>query len=107
MASAPVLPPNRHVEFKKGGWGAAIVTVIATVATFLTAWAIHERTYREPTDVMMRQMGGDAGHGGGGGEAHGAAGHGAEGHAAAPAANAGGQTGGGAAAPAPAHGGGH
>jgi hypothetical protein len=28
------MPPNRHVEFKKGGWGAAIITVIATVAVF-------------------------------------------------------------------------
>ncbi len=81
MASAPVMPPNRHVEFKKGGWGAAIVTTIATIATFLTAWAIHERTYREPTDVMMRQQGGEAGHG-------------ESGHGAAPAAGAGGQTGG-------------
>ena len=83
MASAPVMPPNRHVEFKKGGWGAAILTVLATVAVFLTAWYIHERTYRPPTDVMMRQMGGDAGHGG------------SEGHAPAPAAQSGGQTGGG------------
>lgn len=84
------MPPNRHVEFKKGGWGAAIVTVIATVAVFLTAFAIHERTFREPTDVMMRQMGGDEGHGGG-----------SEGHAAAPAAPAeGGQTGAGGQEPA-------
>ena len=63
MASAPVMPPNRHVEFKKGGWGAAIITVIATIAVFLAAFAIHKRTYREPTDVMMRQMGGDTGDG--------------------------------------------
>ena len=89
MASAPVMPPNRHVEFKKGGWGAAIVTVIATVAVFLTAWAIHERTYRHPTDVMMRQMGGEQGHG-------------ESGHAPAPAAQAGGQSGGGHAPAAPA-----
>ena len=75
------MPPNRHIEYKKGGWVPAIITVIATVAVFLTAWAIHERTYRHPTDVMMRQMGGDVGHG-------------EEGHAPAPAANAGGQTGG-------------
>ena len=88
MATAPVMPPNRHVEFKKGGWGAAILTVLATAAVFLTAFAIHQRTFREPTDVMMRQVGGDAGQ------------H-EEGHAPAPAANAGGQTGAaGAAAPA-------
>ncbi len=87
MASAPVMPPNRHVEFKKGGLVPAIATVIATVAVFLAAFLIHQRTYREPTDVMMRQQGGEAGHG-------------ESGHAAAPAANAGGQTGGGHAAPA-------
>jgi hypothetical protein len=75
------MPPNRHVPFKKEGWGAAIITSIATIAVFLTAWAIHERTYRHPTDVMMRQMGGEAGHGEGG-------------HAPSAPANAGGQTGG-------------
>jgi hypothetical protein len=57
------MPPNRHVEFKKGGWGAAITVMIATVAVFLSAFAIHKSTFREPTDVMMRQMGGDTGHG--------------------------------------------
>ena len=54
MASAPVMPPNRHVEYKKGGWGAAILTTVAAVATFLTAFYIHNRTYRHPTDLMMR-----------------------------------------------------
>lgn len=57
MASSPALPPARHVPFKKGGWGAAIVTSLAAIGFFLGAFLIHQRTYREPTDVMMRQAG--------------------------------------------------
>ena len=53
MASSPVLPPNRHVEFKKGGWGAALLTTAVAIAAFLTAFYIHSQTYRHPTDVMM------------------------------------------------------
>jgi len=57
MATAPVLPPNRHVPFKKGGWGYAILTTAAAVGAFLTAYYIHTQTYRNPRDVMMRQVG--------------------------------------------------
>ena len=64
MASSPVLPPNRHVPFKKGGWGAALLTVLGAVATFLTAFYIHTKTYRHPTDLMMRTFPhADASHG--------------------------------------------
>ena len=54
MATPSQLPPARHVEFKKGGWGAAVFTSVLTVAVFLTAWYIHAQTYRRPTDVMMQ-----------------------------------------------------
>ena len=57
MATTPVLPPNRHVPYKKGGWGAAILTTAAAVGAFLTAYYIHTQTYRDPRDVMMRQVG--------------------------------------------------
>ena len=57
MAHVPTLPPNRHVPYKKGGWGAAILTTAAAVGAFLTAFYIHTRTYRDPRDVMMRQVG--------------------------------------------------
>lgn len=57
MASAPVLPPNRHVPYKKGGWGAALGTILAAIGFWTAAWAIHHKTFREPTDVMMRQVG--------------------------------------------------
>ena len=60
MASAPVLPPNRHVPFKKEGWVPAIATIIAAAAFWTMAWTVHHRTFREPTDVMMRQVGEEA-----------------------------------------------
>jgi hypothetical protein len=65
MAQTPVMPPDRHIPFKKGGWGAAILTTAAAVGAFLTAFYIHTQSYRHPRDVMMRQRGG--------GEAHAAA----------------------------------
>lgn len=60
MASPPTLPPARHVPFKQGGWGAAIATLLAAAGFWTGAWAIHHKTYRPPTDVMMRQVGEDA-----------------------------------------------
>jgi hypothetical protein len=55
MAHSPILPPNRHIPYKKGGLGAAILTCVVTAALYLTAWYIHERTYRHPRDLMMRE----------------------------------------------------
>lgn len=98
MASSPVLPPNRHVPFKKGGWGAALLTVVGAVATFLTAFYIHKQTYRHPTDLMMRTYPhADASHGAAP-AAHGAA---PAAHGATPAAPA--PAGAPATTPAPAH----
>ena len=57
MSTTPIMPPNRHIPYKKGGWGYAILTTAAAVAAFLTAYYIHTQTYRHPTDVMMRQVG--------------------------------------------------
>jgi hypothetical protein len=64
MASTPTMPPNRHVPFKKGGWGAAILTTAAAIGVFLTAFYIHTQTYRHPRDPMMHQRGGASAHGG-------------------------------------------
>ena len=55
MAQSPILPPNRHIPYQKGGWGAAILTLAATATLFLTAWYIHTKTYRHPRDLMMRE----------------------------------------------------
>ena len=52
MAQTPVMPPDRHIPFKKGGWGAAILTTAAAVGAFLAAFWIHTQTYRHPTDLM-------------------------------------------------------
>lgn len=60
MATAPTLPPARHVPYRKGGWGAAIATLLAAAGFWTAAWAIHHKTYRSPNDVMMRQVGEDA-----------------------------------------------
>ena len=88
MASSPVLPPNRHVEFKKGGWGAALLTTAVAIAAFLTAFYIHSQTYRHPTDVMMTTFPhNDAAHGAPSHEGA-ASGAGGEHGAAAPAAGA-------------------
>jgi hypothetical protein len=51
------MPPDRHIPYRKEGLIPAIATLVATAAVFLTAFAIHRSTYREPTDVMMRQRG--------------------------------------------------
>jgi hypothetical protein len=51
------MPPNRHIPYRKEGLVPAIITLVATAAVFLSAFAIHRATYREPTDVMMRQRG--------------------------------------------------
>jgi hypothetical protein len=87
MASTPTTPPARHVPFKKGGWGAAILTTAAAVGAFLTAFYIHTQTYRHPRDVQMRQRGSAPAHGAAEGS-HGAPGAGAS-HGAAPAAEGG------------------
>ena len=82
MAQTPVLPPERHIPFKKGGWGAAILTTAAAVGAFLTAFWIHTQTYRHPRDVMMREVYENptaGGHASGGTPA---ASHGGEGHTA-------------------------
>ena len=86
MAQTPVMPPARHVPFKKGGWGAAILTTAAAVGAFLTAFWIHTQTYKHPRDVMMHQRGSSAAHGStGSGASHGEAPAGGD-HGAAPAA---------------------
>ena len=51
------MPPDRHIPFKKSGWGPAIATVLAAVGFWTAAWTIHHNTFREPTDLMMRQVG--------------------------------------------------
>ena len=56
MAQSPIMPPDRHIPFKKGGWGAAILTLAATATAFLTAWYIHTQTYKHPRDLNMREV---------------------------------------------------
>ena len=55
MAQSPILPPDRHIPYKKGGLGAALLTLAAVATAYLTAFYIHTRTYRHPRDPMMRE----------------------------------------------------
>ena len=63
MATTPAMPPARHIPFKKGGWGAALLTTAAAVGAFLTAFWIHTQTYKHPRDVQMHTRGNAAAHG--------------------------------------------
>ncbi len=96
------MPPNRHIPFEKGGWGAAIITTVAAALLFAGAFFIHKATYRHPTDVMARTYPHDDG-------AHGGAEHGNSAGGTSPAGSAGhaGEGAHGGAAPEAKSGGGH
>jgi hypothetical protein len=55
-------PAGRHVPFKKGGWGKALFVVFLAVASWASAYYVHKRTYRPPTDVRFRAVGEGASH---------------------------------------------
>ena len=40
----------------KQGWGAALITCVLTAGLALTAYTIHNNTYRQPRDPMMTQV---------------------------------------------------
>ncbi len=54
-AAAPHV--DRHIPFKKGGWGVAAFIVVLAIALASTAFYIHKTTFREPTDVKFRAAG--------------------------------------------------
>jgi hypothetical protein len=57
MHDSPSTSPNRHVPFKPGGWGVAFFIVCLAVFCAGSAYYIHERTFRPPTDVRSRAVG--------------------------------------------------
>jgi hypothetical protein len=68
-----------EVRNNSQGWGvAALVTLLALVCA-LTAWYIHNETYRSPRDPMFRQRGNATPTGGT--TEHGSAARAGEGHA--------------------------
>jgi len=58
---APAQRPT-SIAYKKEGWVPAILTIIASIVIPATAYYIHTQTYRDPRDVMMRQVGFEADH---------------------------------------------
>jgi hypothetical protein len=54
-AAAPHV--DRHIPFKREGWGVAAFIVLLAIASASTAFYIHKTTFREPTDVRMRAAG--------------------------------------------------
>jgi hypothetical protein len=55
-------PANTHVPFKKGGWGKALFVVFLAAASWASAYYVHMRTYRPPTDVRFHAVGESAAH---------------------------------------------
>jgi hypothetical protein len=57
MHDSPSVTPNRHVPFKAEGWGVALFIVLLAALSWGTAFYVHQRTYRPPTDVRSRAIG--------------------------------------------------
>jgi hypothetical protein len=69
MHDANVRPhADRHIPFKREGWGIALFIVALAVASAGFATAVHKRTYKHPTDVRFQAAGSAAA-----GASHGAA----------------------------------
>ena len=63
MAQAPTPHVDRHIPFKREGWGTALFVCALAVVTALAATYVHKRTYLHPTDVRNRAAGTEAGAG--------------------------------------------
>ncbi len=48
---------DRHVPFKREGWGIALFIVGLAVASAAFATVVHKRTYKHPTDVHFQAAG--------------------------------------------------
>ena len=52
MRDDTTVPPTpTYIPFKRGGWGVALFIVALAVASALTAFYVHKRTFLPPTDV--------------------------------------------------------
>ncbi len=69
MHDANVRPHvDRHIPFKREGWGIALLIVALAIGSATFATVVHKRTYKHPTDVHFQAAGSPAR-----GAAHGAA----------------------------------
>jgi hypothetical protein len=60
MAHTPQHAPTPRptsLTYRKEGWLPAILTIIASIVIPATAYYIHTQTFRDPRDIMMRQVG--------------------------------------------------
>jgi hypothetical protein len=57
MHEAPPLHVDRYIPFKREGWGAALFVCLLAMAIAASAFYVHQRTFKEPTDVRMGAAG--------------------------------------------------
>jgi hypothetical protein len=57
MHETPPLHVDRYIPFKRGGWGAAVFVCLLAMSIAASAFYVHQRTFKEPTDVRMRAAG--------------------------------------------------
>ena len=50
---------DRHIPFKREGWGIALFVCLLAVGSGLTAYYVHRTTYKHPTDVRAHAVGSD------------------------------------------------
>ena len=62
MHDANVRPHvDRHIPFKREGWGIALLIVALAIGSATFATVVHKRTYKHPTDVHFQAAGSAAG----------------------------------------------
>ncbi len=57
MHEAPPPHVDRYIPFKREGWGAALFVCLLAMTIAASAFYVHHRTFKEPTDVRMRAAG--------------------------------------------------
>jgi hypothetical protein len=58
MANEPTKSyEGQHIPFKQEGWGFAFFVVMLALASAGTAWYVHDRTFKQPTDVRFHAAG--------------------------------------------------
>lgn len=48
---------DRHIPFKRGGWGTAALVCLLALLTAASAAYVHNRTYKSPNDLRMHAKG--------------------------------------------------
>jgi hypothetical protein len=48
---------DRHIPFKREGWGTALFVCLLALLTAASATYVHKRTYKSPNDLRMHAKG--------------------------------------------------